>query len=289
MSKIAIDRNRCKKDGLCATVCPMGVLNHKEKGDYPLVVQEELCIACGHCLAVCPQGAIAHIDLPPGRIQPVIWEKLPSPAGFSHLLQVRRSIRAFKQIAVEKDEIAQVIDAARFAPSGHNTQSTEFIIIQDPALLKQVTQLTLQYFKKVCTLLGNPVLQPLAHWALGYRMENVDLLFPEFKSLIDAAKKGKDMILHSAPALIVFHARRKAVFAEVNAQLAAQNAALAAQSLGLGAFYTGYVMKACEDGSIARLLDIPGQNRIYAALAIGYPAIRITHWIEKEPAKIRWL
>jgi nitroreductase/NAD-dependent dihydropyrimidine dehydrogenase PreA subunit len=290
MDKIGIDQNQCKKDGLCVMVCPMNILIQKEKDAIPSMVHGELCISCGHCLAICPHGAITHDDFPQERIQPILREHLPASEMIVHLMNVRRSVRTFKNTSIKKETIEQIIYAARSAPSGHNAQSTEYIVVQNQDTLTQVVQLTTKYFRNLSIVLGNTALQPAFSWLLRNRFENLNLLAKEFELLVQANKVGKDVILHRATALIIFHARQNAVFAGVNANLAAQNASLLAQSLGLGAFYTGYVVTACEnDNSIPRLLDIPKNHRIYAGLALGHPAVRFTHWMEKGTPKIRWL
>jgi nitroreductase/NAD-dependent dihydropyrimidine dehydrogenase PreA subunit len=290
MSKIIIDQDQCKQDGLCATVCPVGVLEQTQAKTVPMIAHEGLCISCGHCIIVCPQKAIAHPDLPPERSHPILRENLPTPEQITQLMNTRRSIRSFKDAPIAKDVIAQIIAGACAAPSAHNTQSTEYVIVQDRTLLNRISQLTIAHFKTISSLLGNPILQPLALGLARDTVEEAVHLLPEFKLLIEAAEKGKDPVLHHAPALIVFHAKRGPTFAAENANLAAQNAALVAQSAGIGAFYTGYVIVACErDNRIAKLLAIPKAHQIYAALAIGYPAVRFTRWIEKDPPKIRWM
>ncbi|MGC1374847.1 MAG: nitroreductase family protein [Anaerolineales bacterium] len=290
MPKIDIDQNRCNQDGLCVMVCPMNVLVQEEQRAIPNVAREELCISCGHCLAVCPQEAIAHDGVSQERIRPVLQERLPAPEMLTHLINVRRSVRALKNTPVEKELVEQVIHAARFAPSGHNVQSTEYVVVQDQAMLEQVVRLTAKYLKTASGFLGNPLLQPALSWLFRDRYENIDLVAEEFKLLAEMAEVGEDKILHQAPTLIVFHARQSVAFAAANANMAAQNASLMAQSLGLGAFYTGYVLAACEmDNSIPKLLGIPQNHRIYAGLALGHPAVRYTHWIERDAPKVRWM
>ena len=46
------------------------------------------------------------------------------------IIKTRRSTRSFKEIEVEKEKIDKIIEAARYAPSGGNNQSSHFIVIQ---------------------------------------------------------------------------------------------------------------------------------------------------------------
>jgi hypothetical protein len=100
---------------------------------------------------------------------------------------------------------------------------------------------------------------------------------------------GNDPILHNASALLLFHADKNANMASINANLACQNAALAAETLGVGAFYTGFILLACRhDARINTLLGIPKDDEISAGLALGYPKVRFSKWIERKPANVTW-
>jgi nitroreductase len=52
----------------------------------------------------------------------------------------RRSIRKFKEQAVEPEKIDKLLRAAMQAPSAANQQPWEFIIVQDKAMLEQLSQ-----------------------------------------------------------------------------------------------------------------------------------------------------
>ena len=71
MSAITIDRDRCKKCGLCGRVCPRSIFVQQGKLTIPDVLEEEHCIACGQCLGICPSGAISHSGFPSERISPI--------------------------------------------------------------------------------------------------------------------------------------------------------------------------------------------------------------------------
>ena len=53
--------------------------------------------------------------------------------GFLELVKARRSIRGFKPDPIPDDYVDKIIEAARFAPSGGNSQPWEFIVIKDQA------------------------------------------------------------------------------------------------------------------------------------------------------------
>ena len=51
----------------------------------------------------------------------------------------RRSVRKFTDYYVADDEILQILEAARWAPSWSNTQAWEFIVVRDKNLIEQIT------------------------------------------------------------------------------------------------------------------------------------------------------
>ena len=55
------------------------------------------------------------------------------------LLQHRRSIRKFKAQPVEVEKIAQLSEALLRAPTSRNLQPCEFILVDDPEMLKQLS------------------------------------------------------------------------------------------------------------------------------------------------------
>ena len=118
MPTITIDPTRCKKDGICARVCPATVIVQRERLAVPELDGEERCISCGQCVAVCPQGALAHAAFPPGSIHPIELEKVPGADQVLELLRSRRSIRAFREKPVERAVIEEVIEARAARPAG---------------------------------------------------------------------------------------------------------------------------------------------------------------------------
>ena len=46
------------------------------------------------------------------------------------IIKTRRSTRSFKEIHVEQEKLDQIIEAARYAPSGGNNQSSHFIVLK---------------------------------------------------------------------------------------------------------------------------------------------------------------
>lgn len=297
MYEIKINTEICKKCGNCAMVCPVGVLEQTTKGATPTLTGDhrERCIGCGQCTAICPQGAVQHSEFPKDSIQAIKFNQMPTTEQVQTLLKTRRSIRAFRDKPLPKDTIEAIIDGARFAPTGHNSQSTEFLVIQDRALLDEVTALVIEYIKFEIKRFSNPFFKTMAMLGNREKAESGLHEIPGFKRKVQMFESGADPILNGAPVLLAFHARRTVGFADVNAQLALQNASLVAHALGIGNFYTGWLLAPCRapmarawNRRIPDLLGIPSDNVLYSALALGYPKPRFKNMIERKPPTIIW-
>lgn len=294
MVEITIDPDVCKKCGSCAMTCPVMVLQQEEKRTIPKIddAQLKICFRCGQCVSICPQGAISHSHYPEGTVNLVRPEVLPTYDQVLELVRSRRSIRLYKKTKVEREVIEKVLDVARRGPSGHNEQSTEFVVIQDEKMIHEIGRLTAAGLKKLAMPFRYSIGRLIMRFMIGPRgAAYVAELAPEFEALADMHNSGTDIIIHEPPVLLLFCADSVGgTFAATNATLAVHNAALAAETLGLGCFYTGFVVTVSErDDSIARLAGLPETHQIYGALAMGYPRLKFKKWPERNPAKVTWV
>ena len=68
-------------------------------------------------------------------------------------IKSRRSIRKFTDEAVTKEQIEEIVDIARFAPSWKNSQSVRYLCIMDKAV-KDVSVLLSQLFVSIQSCLS---------------------------------------------------------------------------------------------------------------------------------------
>jgi nitroreductase/Pyruvate/2-oxoacid:ferredoxin oxidoreductase delta subunit len=291
--EITHNADLCKKCGLCAMTCPMAILQQEEKGALPEIVDANMkrCLRCGQCVAICPQGAISHSDYPEGSVKPIKSELVPTYDQVLELIRSRRAKRLFKETAVERDVIEKVLEAARLGPSGHNHQTTEFVVIQDKKIVYEVGRLTAKGLANLAQPFRSAIGRTIMRFVVGRRGAAAMTNFaPEMEGLASLFNSGTDWIVREAPVLILFCADSIDAFSSENANLAVQNATLAAEALGLGCFYTGFVVMASRrSDSIARLISLPETHKIYGALAMGYPRLRFKKWPERNPAKVTWM
>ena len=282
MPVIEVNPELCKRCFTCTETCPILIFAKKDKESIPEILDENLqfCLLCGHCAAICPAGAITHDSFPPGTIVPARKEALPSAEQVIEMLRMRRSIREFKDKPVERELIERVIDVARCAPSDHNRQSTEYVVVQDRPTLDKIIQLSSAYYENLVNMFQ------------GMAAEGGEkpAFLLELEGFVDILKSGKDLILCDALLFIAFHAEESFGFPAENANIALCYAMLAGMSLGVGSFCTGFVVMACKnDRAIPQLLSLPDNHQIYGGLAMGYPKFKYNNWIQRKPAKVEWI
>ena len=97
MNKIYVDNEKCRHDGICATVCPMRIIEMKGSPPVPGLAAglEELCITCGHCVAVCPHGALSLDEMKAEDCPPVRAELALGSEQAAQFFRSRRSIRTY--------------------------------------------------------------------------------------------------------------------------------------------------------------------------------------------------
>ncbi|MHB1419129.1 MAG: nitroreductase family protein [Bacillota bacterium] len=275
MSLITIDENKCKRDGICAAECPTNAIYLKEKDTVPRVSRkaQEFCVDCGHCVTLCPNDAITLATMQTEDCIPILPGALPSKEQAKLLLKSRRSIRAFKEELISREVFEELIDTVRYAPSGHNGQPVNWVIVQNREQVKQLGSLVIDCFRKFAQ--DHP--------------ENASIL--DFKSLATAWDMGIDMITRNAPHIIVAHATstKGNVGNDLDCHLAITYLELAAHAMGLGACWLGFLMFAYRYPPIKEFLGIPEGHEIFGAALIGYPKYRFRRIPVRNKPEISWV
>jgi nitroreductase len=257
----------------------------KEAKAVPDVVNAPYCIQCGHCLMRCPTDAISVPGLSPDQIHDL--GRLPDVDEMANLLRGRRSLRVFSGQKVDRVTLEKVISLAATAPSAHNTQTTEFVVIQNPETIRLAEQYTTEAMERISNVLHNAFRRSVARIRLGKQFNAAVKALPVFDRAIEGQRAGGHRILHEAPALIAFHGQTGSM-ADINAQLCMENAMLAMYGMGLAGYYCGFVtLMAPRDKRLLELLKIPPDHELYGVLAVGYSKIELTRWVERKP-RITW-
>jgi nitroreductase/ferredoxin len=224
MALFSVDEKKCNKDGICAAECPLSIIDFKDKGNVPKPYDhsESMCINCGHCVAVCPHGALSHKNLAPEDCLEVNKAFMLDGEKTEHFLRYRRSIRNYKDKAVEKEKIEKLIDIANYAPSGHNVQPVHWQVIHGKEKVRELSALVIDWMKH--TLKEQPDLGKMMH----------------FDMISGAWDMGMDVVSRNAPALILANGGAKDPFADTACKIAMTFFDLAVPSQGLGSCWNGY-------------------------------------------------
>jgi len=164
------------------------------------------------------------------------------------LIKNRRTIRKFKQEPISDDYILKVIDAARWAPSGANTQPWEFVTVKDLEMEKSIGLAVAETAERKTD--GKIPVQPY---------------FTTASVLIVVC--GDPRLMEAYPTGDV----REEIFTSSMAA-AIQNMQLAATALGLEGSVWGTVGPLAGI-RIKDLLNIPQVLKIRAIVPLGYPAV----------------
>ncbi len=274
MINLSVERDKCRKDGICTAVCPLRVIGIDESGfPYQLPGAGSLCNMCGHCVAACPHGALSLGSMRPEDCEPVRKEALPGPDQVGHLLRARRSIRAFKDQSIDHDVLSGLIDTARHAPTAKNLQHVNWLVAGGKSEVRHLSGLAVDWVRSVLREKAG---------------DEVTLL--RMKRIVDAWEQGECRICHSAPHIIIAHSPKIMAYGRTDCAIALTYLELAAYSLGLGACWAGYFEQAARSyPPLRQALQLPEENEVYGAMLVGYSKYSYYRVpLRKKPA-ITWL
>ncbi|MFC7216112.1 nitroreductase family protein [Saliphagus sp. GCM10025334] len=185
-------------------------------------------------------------------------ERYVAPERYDQLLEVlqsRRAVRGYKDKPVEDEKIDQLLEAARWAPSGANSQPWEFVVVTDPDTIRAIGDIYVEYYDDQYAE-GDPDFPvdnkrwmcevPLYIIPIGDR-RIPDKAYPQIE--------GEEQLNEE----IFQHSIANAIYAIW----------LAATSLGLSTTSASCFSHHKEE--IRALLDIPNIYDMPATLPIGYP------------------
>ncbi|WP_027177551.1 nitroreductase family protein [Maridesulfovibrio bastinii] len=259
MIPVKIDSELCRHDNLCVNECPLNVLEIKDENGVPSVSgpKGRFCINCGHCVAICPANAISLTAFDDSKGIPFKRKELISAAEAELFLKTRRSVRKFKQEAIDQDKISELINICSYAPSGHNARPVSWSVLNSKAEMEKLTAMVIDWMEE--TLESDKAL--------------ARKLF--LKGIVRSCKAGNDIICRNAPAIAVAWSPLAGITPASDAIISASHLELAAHAENIGACWAGYVTFAAQHSQpICDFLGVEADNMVHASLLMGKPAVK---------------
>lgn len=168
-------------------------------------------------------------------------------------IMTRRSTRKYLDQPVSQELLEKIIETGRFAPSGGNSQSNHFLVIQNKQIIARLVKMVEKSFSQ---------------------MEINENMYRSLQNSINLSKKGGDAFCYNAPVLIIVANKKDYGNNQADCALALENMMLEANELDLGSCYINQLKWLNEDQKILSYLQSLGMNedeRVYGSLIVGYP------------------
>ena len=196
---------------------------------------------------------------------------MPNLEQISELMKSRRSIRVYQDKAVSRDLINRTISIARYAPTGHNAQGINWLVVDSPQEMKRLRAVG-------------------AEW-MGWLLQNQPRLasYFGFPQMIKDYESGHDRFLRNAPAVVITFARKDNPVTNIDCIGALSYFDLASRGLGLGCCWAGFLqMAATSYPPMIQTFNIPENQQIYGSLMVGYPLYSYRRIPQRNSANITW-
>jgi nitroreductase len=174
----------------------------------------------------------------------------------------RRSVRAYTDEPVSKEQIETVLETGIWAPTAMHREPWKFIVIEDKQLIKYVSDET--------KLLVQQMMLPLAK---------------QFST-------EADIVCYKAPVLILVCTEKDEQWDSVNlldCALATQNMFLKAYELGLGTCYMGFVNFLNNKPEALRKVGVPENCTMMVPFIMGHPKTTQGTGKRNKPTVLNWI
>lgn len=157
------------------------------------------------------------------------------------MIKDRRSVRKFKEGAVARETMEEIVEIARWAPSWANFQVARYTLVDDPKLIKKLSTDGVKGF-----------------------VYNVKTLEEAKGVAILSFVKGKSGKLD--PEKDEYATEKANIWEVFDAGIACQTFCLAAHAKGVGTCILGII----DDASISKIVGLPAEETVAALIVYGY-------------------
>ncbi|MFC2095563.1 nitroreductase family protein [Candidatus Bipolaricaulota bacterium] len=289
MSQITVDGTACIRCGMCVDVCA-GARVFEMTDSSSKAVQPERCWNCGQCVAGCPTDAIDHDAFPLEDCPIIERTDLPSRDALIASFRMRRSQRAFQDMPVDREVIREFVNLGRWAPTASNSQSVDWLALDDPARIDELSRGTVDEMTRFVRMASNPLLRIILPLVIG--RDGARQLRSSSKAiehLQNLRNRGEDPIFFKAPVVLIGHCPSGNRFGRDDAVYAAYNMMLSAESFGLGVCQIGFFQIVVEKSSrLMKRVGLAKGRSPQIALTIGYPRHKFRRGLPRRSPNLTW-
>jgi nitroreductase len=197
----------------------------------------------------------------------------PSSLALATAIASRRSIRSFRTDPVEPARVHALLRAAVMAPTAMHVEPWLFVVVQDRAMLKRISDIAKLTLVKEADL---------------YRDLHDPSRSPKNGGFLKALGSPDFNVFYNAGTLVAICARATNPFVSADCWLAAENLMLSAVAEGLGTCCVGSALPGLNAPEVKAELSIPSDVTCVAAIVVGAPAALPPATARKEPVVLAW-
>jgi nitroreductase len=198
-----------------------------------------------------------------------------------HAIRTNGTVREFRDTPVDDTTVREILDDARFAPSGGNRQPWRVVLLKDATLRRQLADL----------------MQPVwDEYVAASRAGAVPFNSVDYQPITDPAPATNPLLagIEQIPVVIVVAADlRRIVASDADLERAAivpgasiypfcWNLLLAARARGLGGVLTTFMSRV--EPAAAELLQLPAHHALAATVFLGHPVRQPTRLTRADVA-----
>jgi nitroreductase len=184
----------------------------------------------------------------------------------------RRAVRAYTAERPDDGMIRTVLDAAVQAPTAMRAEPWVFVVVQDKALLKRLSDrakaVLLEAMKSGRELTTDPTVKARLERTLGD---------PSFN------------IFYDAGTLVVICRKHLGPYTEADCWLAAENLMLAACARDLGTCCIGFAIAVLNEPDVKEELKIPDDITAVVPIIVGFPRGTVELVSRRPPQVLSWI
>jgi len=246
-----------------------------------ITIDYRYCSTCSQCIAICPEQALLWDNNASITFDKSLY---PRPVQLEELLGERRTIRDFRKEKIDRDLLERIVTIASSAPT-HNF-NLRAIVIDDPESIVKIGTTIYQFTTKLYRFLYKP---KIIHWIVRSIAPKYEFEYLKGKPKLEKSIERRNAFKTIPAAIVMIVGEKRIPLSLESAQYALYNIDLYAQTLGLGCRnLVGNQMILNRSKFLRNFLKIGNDEKIFATIALGYPAVRFKNKVNGKRMPIQW-